>query len=202
MMVFPVSPESVSQVIGPPQGQWTFADWEALDHSSLRYEIIDGVLYVTKSPIPLHQRSVKYLLYHLGKPAEDLGIAEAFLAPIGVVMPGCDPVQPDFVLIRRENMGIVHARLIEGVPDLIAEVLSPGTADYDEGVKLEAYAKCGVPEYLVLDPQARVLRYYRLEAPGRYAPPRQFREGERVSFECAPGIAVADLFARAPPAES
>lgn len=200
MIVFPVSPESVSQVIGPPQGRWTFADWETLDHSHLRYEIIDGVLYVTKSPSPLHQRTLKFLLYHLGKPAEDMGIAEVFFAPIGVIMPGCNPVQPDFVLIRRENLAIVRAHLIEGIPDLLGEILSPGTADYDEGVKLEAYARCGVPEYVVIDPQARGLRTYRLEAPGKYGPPRQFSEGERVSFECAPGIvvAVADLFSGAP----
>src|SRR5574341_111388 len=200
MNVLAIPIESAPRVSGPPQGRWTYADWEKLDHSEFRYEIIEGVLYVTKSPKPIHQWTIKRLNQLLGDAAEEQNIATYYFAPIGVIMPGCDPVQPDFVMIRMDRLSIVRAQRIEGVPDLIAEVLSPGTADFDEGLKLEAYARCGVPEYVVIDPEARVLRAYRLEAPGKYGVPRPFSEGERRSFESAPGIvlAVADLFAGAP----
>lgn|SRR5574341_1604042 len=185
---------------GPPQGRWTYADWESLPDDGNRYEIIEGVLYMSTAPSSFHQWSVLRLYRLLGIPAEDQGIAYVYLAPIGVLMPGCDPVQPDFVLVRKENAGIIRDRRIRGVPDLIAEVLSPGSATYDEDIKLAAYAKAGVPEYAILDPALRVVRYYALERPGQYAAPQVFAEGQQAEFHCAPGIRVpvTDLFAGSP----
>jgi Uma2 family endonuclease len=86
------------------------------------------------------------------------------------------------------------------VPDLIVEVISPGSVDYDEGVKLEAYAKASVPEYAVIDPATRKLRLYALEAPGTFAAPREFGESDSLNFACLPDIVlnVSDLFANAP----
>jgi Uma2 family endonuclease len=99
-------------------------------------------------------------------------------------MPGADLVQPDFLIILKENYGIVQSGRIRGVPDLIVEVLSPGSVDYDEGVKLEAYARAGVPEYAVIDPRERKLRLYALQEPGMYAPARAFSGDDMVSFAC------------------
>ena len=53
-------------------------------------------------------------------------------------------------------------------PDLAAEVLSPGTAERDRGVKFEDYAAHGVAEYWIIDPEAETVEQYILEE-GRYA---------------------------------
>jgi Uma2 family endonuclease len=158
------------------------------------------VLYVTTSPSNFHHWITKKLYNLLGKPAEDQGIAEAGWAPMGVFMPGCDPVEPDFFLIRRENIGILNRGKVRGVPDLIIEIISPGSRAYDEGVKLDAYARAGVPEYAVADPKGRVLRYYKLIEPGRYAEAITFGLGQSITFAVAPNIAVpiAALFEGAP----
>jgi hypothetical protein len=37
-------------VAGPPQGQWTHADWETLPDDGNRYEVLDGVLYMSTAP--------------------------------------------------------------------------------------------------------------------------------------------------------
>jgi Uma2 family endonuclease len=193
-------PINAPRVIGPPQGQWTFADLEKLDDDGNHYEIIDGVLYVTTSPSNFHHWITKKLYNMLGKPAEDAGIAEAGWAPMGVFMPGCDPVEPGFFLIRRDNIGILNRGKVRGVPDLIVEIISPGSRAYDEGVKLNAYARAGVPEYAVIDPKARALRYYKLVEPGTYADPHQFGVGKSITFTVAPDIPVpiAALFDGAP----
>ncbi len=187
-------------VPGPPQGHWTYADWETLPDDGNRYEVIDGVLYLTTAPSNFHQWIVRRLDRYLGMPAEDQGLAFVFTAPIGLLMPGCDPVQPDFILVLRKNVDIIRDGRIRGVPDLIVEVQSPGNAAYDERVKLVSYALAGVPEYAIVKPGTRILNHYRLQAPGRYAGPRDYDEAETVTFDCLPTIhvPVADLFAGAP----
>lgn len=187
-------------VPGPPQGHWTYADWETLPDDGNRYEVIDGVLYMTTAPSNFHQWIVRRLDRYLGIPAEDQGLAFAFTAPIGLLMPGCDPVQPDFILVLRKNADIIRDGRIRGVPDLIVEVQSPGNAAYDERVKLVSYALAGVPEYAIVKPSTRILSHYRLQVPGRYTGPRDYDEAETVIFDCLPTIPVpiANLFAGAP----
>jgi Uma2 family endonuclease len=93
---------------------------------------------------------------HVGIPLEDDKVAEATAAPIGVIMPGADPVQPDFLLIRTERLGIIaDDGRIRGVPDLIAEVLSPNNPELDTVIKRAAYARAGMPEYWILRPASR-----------------------------------------------
>jgi Uma2 family endonuclease len=195
-----VIPTHAPIVQGPAQGQWKLSDWEKLPNDGNRYEIIFGVLYMTTAPSFFHQWVVRRLDRFLGVPAEEQGLAYAATAPIGVIMPGCDPVQPDFVIVRKEHAEIIRERKIMGVPDLIVEVISPGSIDYDQRVKLEAYAQAGVPEYALVRPHERTLTVYRLQANGEYAEPQVFHEDEMVHFDCLPGlkVLVANLFADSP----
>ncbi|HKC75964.1 MAG TPA: Uma2 family endonuclease, partial [Chloroflexota bacterium] len=165
-----------------------------------RYEIVDGVLYMTTAPSSFHQWIIKQLVRYVAIPAEDQGLAFGFPAPVGVIMPGCDPVQPDFVVVLASRKSIFRERRIRGVPDLLVEILSPGNKAYDQEVKLDAYARAGVPEYAIIDPSARTLSHYRLEVAGRYASPHVYGEVEVATFDCLPTISVpvGDLFAGAP----
>lgn len=200
MVTLAIPTETASAVRGPTQGNWTYADWERLPDDGNRYEIIEGALYVTTAPSFFHQWIISRIITRIGIPSEQSGAAYWVVAPIGVLMPGCDPVQPDFVVILKQNADIIRDRRIFGVPDLIVEVISPGSAAYDEGVKLEAYAHAGVPEYAVIEPATRKLRLYALDAPGEFAAPHEFGEGDTLSFACLPEITlnVSDLFANAP----
>jgi Uma2 family endonuclease len=197
MPVFPIHTESPS-VKGPPQGQWTLDAWDKLDneHNRYRYEVIDGWLYVSHVPPPVHQGVIAMLIEHFGAPIHHTTSLLPF-SYVGVVMHDTCVI-PDFLIVKRH---FVHWEThIFGVPDLIAEVLYPGSPAYDEGVKLNAYARAGIPEYAVIDPKARALRYYKLIEPGTYANPHQFAAGESITFAVAPDITVpiAALFDGAP----
>jgi Uma2 family endonuclease len=183
-MAIPVIPVStdIGGVNGPPQGRWTRAHWEALPDDGNRYEIIDGVLYMFTAPSYFHHWIIQQLYDLLGLPAKRQRLAFIGIERVGVFMLGCEPAQPDFVVVLAEHVSIIHDRRIWGVPDLIVEVLSPGSSDYDEGLKLAAYAKAGVPEYAVIDPAERRLRLYQLESPGEYPPPRTLTEADTVAF--------------------
>ena len=134
---------------------WDRTRWAALPDDGNRYEVIDGVLYMTTAPSSFHQWIVYQIGRMLGEQINDAGVGVTFPAPVGVFMPGCDPVQPDLVVVRREDLGIFHDRHIYGVPALVVEVLSPSNAGVDTEIKRRAYARCGVPEYWIVRPASR-----------------------------------------------
>lgn len=180
---------------------WNYARWEQLPEDGNRYEVIDGVLYMTTAPSSFHQWIVRRLDRFVGIPLEDQAAAYVFTAPIGVLMPGCDPVQPDFVVVRRTKASIIPERRIRGVPDLIAEVLSPGNAEQDTKIKRAAYAHAGVPEYWIVRPDTRdVLQCSQPDAVlGDYTQTVLIGlAGELVAVTLPARVSVADLFADAP----
>ena len=140
---------------------WCYEKWERLPDDGNRYEVIDGVLYMSTSPSFWHQGSILLLVEHVGLPLKQRGIAVMSAAPVGVIMPGADPVQPDFLLIRSERRNIIaEDGRIRGVPDLIAEVLLPSHPELDMVVKRAAYARACVPEYWILRPEPRDVLVY------------------------------------------
>jgi Uma2 family endonuclease len=187
-------------VPGPPQGRWTYADWESLPDDGNRYEIIDGMVYMTTAPSSFHQWITGRLWRYVGLPAEDQGLGFAYNAPVGLIMPHCDPVQPDFVVVLREHASIIHDRRIWGVPDLIVEILSPGNTAYDEEIKRNSYDRAGVPECAIVDPRNHTLTHYVRDSSGRYGTPRVYEAAETMSFDCLPTAAfhVGALFDGAP----
>ena len=200
MATFVIPTETAPVVSGPPQGRWTFADWEALPDDGNRYEVIDGALYMTTAPHSFHQWIIRRLERYIGIPAEDQQLAISFSAPIGLLMPGCDPVQPDYVVVLASRRELFQGGRIVGTPDLIVEVLSANNAAYDREIKLHAYARAGVPKYVIVDPPARTLAHHRLETAGRYLPAHVYAAHERVAFDCLPTISflAGDLFTGAP----
>ena len=73
---------------------------------------------------------------------------------VDILLPdGGDVVRPDITVILNQNMGIVKTH-IHGVPDLVAEVLSPSTRTRDLGEKSERYLHNSIPEYWILDPDS------------------------------------------------
>ena len=142
-------------VLRSPHADWDLARWETLPADGNRYEVIDGVLYVTTAPSSFHQFVTKQIARVLLAQIEDRGLGDVFWAPIGVIMPGCTPVQPDLVVVDAAERHIFHDRRIQGVPALIVEILSPSNAEQDLEDKRKAYARSGVPEYWIVRPAER-----------------------------------------------
>ena len=142
-------------VLRSPDASWNLARWETLPADGNRYEVIDGVLYMTTAPSTFHQWITKQIAQVLLAQIDDAGIGETFWAPIGLIMPGCDPVQPDLVVVRTADRHLFHDRRIRGVPALIIEILSPSNPDQDLDTKRKAYARAGLPEYWIVRPAER-----------------------------------------------
>jgi Uma2 family endonuclease len=94
-----------------------------------------------------------FLWRHLESIAEAAG-GFACAAPLDTVLADHSVVQPDVIYTSAARLGILGKR-IEGAPDLVIEVLSPGSARHDRGGKLSLYAEAGVREYWIVDPETR-----------------------------------------------
>jgi Uma2 family endonuclease len=166
-------------LVGPPQGRWTYADYAALPDDGNRYEIIAGVLYTTPAPGAGHQsvsaRLVTFLVTHV----EFAGLGRVFAAPVDVELAPDTVVQPDIVVILSANLDRITPSRIIGAPDLVVEILSPGTAGYDRREKQDAYARAGVGEYWIVDPGAQTVELLTLDQ-GRYRSHGVFRGQARL----------------------
>jgi Uma2 family endonuclease len=142
----------------PPStlGPYRHADYLELPDEP-RCELIYGRFYLMPSPILLHQMVVFFLALRLNDMAREAA-GLVVIAPMAVLLADHSTVEPDITYVSAERLGIAR-RWIEGVPDLVVEVLSPGTARRDRGEKLRLYAESGVREYWIVDPEARQIEF-------------------------------------------
>lgn len=183
------------------EADWNRERWEQLEADGNRYEVIDGVLYVTSSPGPFHQWIIQEANDLLRQQLKATGVAVVFLAPTGLFMPGCDPVQPDIMVIRREDLGMIHDKRIEGIPALLVEVLSPSNSRQDLLIKKAAYARAGVPEYWIIRPAERDVLVYSQPDPvvGEYTEAHRVApDGELVSPTLPFRASIGSFFAGSP----
>jgi len=162
---------------------YTLEDWKTWEG---RWELIHGVAYdMTPAPSPEHQRISFQLQLAIHNALEaargkDGGGCEVFSAPLDLFIPGEHSVyQPDLVVVC--DPAKITQRGIEGVPDLVVEILSPSTAGKDVTRKRWTYEAAGVPEYLIVDPGERVGLLLRLED-GRYQEAARIEWGSLVAL--------------------
>jgi Uma2 family endonuclease len=135
---------------------WTADDWERLPHESgYRFEIIHGVLYMSTAPSPFHQWVSRQSFLVLNDQLDNRGVGITLTSPIGLFMPGSQPVQPDLLVLASEDSALIREGRLETIPLLVVEILSPSNPEHDLVTKLELYSSAGVPEYWVFRPVER-----------------------------------------------
>ena len=142
------------------KSDWTVGDVHALPDDGNRYEIIDGVLYVTPSPLLPHQRLLSRLHLRLMTYVDELGF-EVLASPSDIVFSDDTLVQPDlFVFPKVDGRAAARFSDIECLT-LVVEVLSKSTARRDRSIKRRLYQRQGIPEYWVVDTRAFVIERWR-----------------------------------------
>src|SRR5574341_1448890 len=129
-----------------------------------RKEILGGDLYATPAPSPAHQRALTRLLAALHTHVVAHGAGEVLPSPINLILSDINVVQPDIVYVRADREALITDAGVQGPPDLAIEILSPSTTKLDRGRKMELYARCGIPEHWIVDPDTRTVEIFRLEA--------------------------------------
>ena len=156
---------------GRATARLTYDDLVAMfpDEDGVRRELIDGELFVTPSPLVRHQRLVWRLTLSIGSHLEahpEQG--EAFGSPLDVVMTPNDVVEPDLLVILRDQLDILTATHIHGAPGIVIEILSPSTRKRDLTIKRQLFDREGVREYWIVDPDRNSVAVYRRGADGSF----------------------------------
>lgn len=163
----PMMKEQAALYGAPPeykkQGSYTLEDYLALPEDQ-RVELIDGFIYDMAAPTTGHQAIggfiYKMLLDHV---LAHGGSCMPLMSPVDVQLDEDDKtiVQPD-VLIVCDRKRFQNGRVF-GAPDFLAEVLSPSTRRKDMTLKHYKYARAGVREYWIIDPEKKKVVVYDLE---------------------------------------
>ncbi|MGE5198005.1 MAG: Uma2 family endonuclease [Rhodospirillaceae bacterium] len=140
----------------PAPRQWTYAHLADLPPDQLRHELIDGEHVVTPSPNTLHQEVSRALFRVLDAYVERHRLGEVLYAPFDVKLSLFTVLVPDLVYFTAERFRhVVNDRHATAAPDLVVEILSPGTRRRDKGRKRVIYDREGVREYWIVDPESR-----------------------------------------------
>lgn len=122
----------------------------------LRFELIDGELFVTPSPSVPHQVASARLMGLLLSAAPDH--VQVLSAPLDVRLAHDTVIQPDLLVVSWDNIEAGS----DLVPLLVVEVLSPSTRRVDLSIKKDRLERAGVAAYWVVDPLAPSLRAWDL----------------------------------------
>ena len=140
------------------QPGYTVEDWKTWDG---RWELIDGVPFdMTPSPSTEHQELSSNLHAAIWNALDEARRkpggedCRVFAAPTDVFLPSGVFI-PDLLVVC--DPAKITPKGIEGAPDLVVEILSPSTAQKDWTVKRWAYEGAGVPEYMIVNPDAQVV---------------------------------------------
>ncbi|MBI2969149.1 MAG: Uma2 family endonuclease [Gammaproteobacteria bacterium] len=176
-----------------PRIPYTYEDYRTLpEDMSRRYELMDGELYMVPAPTTRHQRVSRELFSILHRHVTVNRLGEVFYCPVDVILGEGDArevAQPDIVFVAAERGGIIKLHGIEGAPDLVVEIVSPGTESRDRGYKMKLYARHGVREYLVVDPDHRVMEIFTPGPQGFVAAARAGSCGSCASM-LLPGLVI------------
>ena len=140
-----------------PTAKLTYVDYEKTSDDE-RYELIDGEL-IAMAPAPDrdHQGVLVTLTLLIGNFLARVDLGRLYVAPRDVYLTDTDIVQPDLLFISNERLDIDTERPVRGAPDLVIEIRSPSTANRDWTTKRQLYARHGVREYCIVDPDARTV---------------------------------------------
>ncbi len=142
----------------------TVADLDCMPDDGYRYEVIEGVLIMSRSPGLAHQRVSGNLFGSLFVYLSHHPIGEVLATP-GVIFSEYDGVIPDLVYMSYERRDeIVTDERISAAPELVIEIISPGSNNErrDRIIKRQLYGAYGVNEYWVVDPQRHTIEVYLL----------------------------------------
>ena len=185
-------PEAAYVYSAFPKGEYTTEDYYALPDEK-RVELIDGVFYDMSAPAVIHQ-AILGELYLLFRECVDL-----HGCPCKVLLSPCDVrldrdnktmVQPDLIVICEQYD--IHAKALEGGPDLTVEILSPSTRAKDMLLKLYKYSHAGVREYWIIDPDIRTVRVYDFDHENSYTS-KLYGFDEKIPIQISGGKCSIDF---------
>lgn len=161
------------------------AEFLALPESNLPTELIGGEVVMAPAPELRHQDVVLQIGMFLKGAAPE---GTTYVSPVDVHLDENNVVQPDVVWLAPESNCVpVEGKYLRGAPDLVVEVLSPGSTRIDRVDKFRLYEKHGAREYWLVEPTEEYVEVWQLTE-GKFAHAGAYRADERLSQGCWGGV--------------
>jgi Uma2 family endonuclease len=182
-------------IVRPHAPLLTVAEYKNLPETGPRYQLIEGDLYMAPAPNRFHQDISRNLQGALDRYLETNPIGILYNAPFDVYLTNIDVFQPDLIVVLNQNRFILIDAGAEGPPDFVVEILSPKTWQLDLVNKKRVYARLGVKELWIIDPEVSTVAVYRFEQ-NPADPVHVWTEADIATTPLLPGfsIRVASIF--------
>lgn len=142
---------------------------------------------VSPSPTFFHQEIIGRIYNLLRRWALQSGPSTVVFSPLDVVLAEDEITQPDVMVVLNEHRARITERNIQGAPDLVVEVLSPGSVRLDREKKRALYARHGIPEYWIVSPGERTVEVLQLRG-AQYELAALYEEGETLQSPLLAGF--------------
>ncbi|GIW23619.1 MAG: hypothetical protein KatS3mg068_2626 [Candidatus Sericytochromatia bacterium] len=146
---------------------WTYKEYLEIEDEN-RYEILKGKLVMAPAPNRFHQDICGNLYFLIKKYLQKNNIGKIYTSPIDVVLREDIVVQPDLVIVLKENYKILQEKGIIGIPDIVIEIISPSSVERDLIHKKNIYEEAGIKEYWIVFPKEKMIEILFLNKDKQY----------------------------------
>lgn len=134
--------------------EMSYESYLALDHENRIIEWVDEEIIIHMPPAFSHQTVVSFLNQLLSAFISYFQLGQLIIAPFEAKLwPDGPSREPDLLFIRKDHLNQLAEKRFEGAPDLVVEIVSPGSATIDRVNKFNEYEQAGVQEYWIIDPR-------------------------------------------------
>lgn len=147
------------------------------------------------APLRIHQEILGNLYLGFGTYFAEKA-CKVYLVPFDVRLPKGNEADEEIDTVVQPDLSVIcdplklDRRGCKGAPDLVVEILSPGSASRDMKDKLRLYEKHGVKEYWLVYPYEQVVEIFTLDTHGKYCFHERFKNNETAESPLFPGLTV------------
>jgi len=169
--------------------RFSYEEYRALPETGPHYQLVDGDLLMSPAPNFRHQDISSRIVLALTLHAQTHSLGKVLYSPLDVIFSDDDVYQPDIVFISNARRSIIVPEGLRGTPDVCVEILSPSSRDLDLKTKRVMYARYGLPELWIVDPDTNTVQVFRLqEEPHR--PAQSFSAADTLNTKTFPNLAL------------
>jgi len=177
-------------IVRPYAPPLTVAEYRNVPETGPLYQLIEGDLYMAPAPNRFRQDISRNLEVVLANYLSAHPIGVLYDAPFDVYLSEIDVFQPDLLIVLNENRAILTDAGAEGAPDFVIEILSAKTRQLDLVNKKRVYARIGVRELWIIDPDQKDVTVYRFDQDPTEPVAKLSGQG-KASSPLLPGLTIA-----------